>query len=57
LSVEGQILGHFDALLLGWAAIDAFIGPKGHLGGEGKKELIENAKKIYAVRPLAEFAS
>ena len=54
---DGVVLGNFDALLVGWAAVDAFIGPKGHLSSEGKKELVENARMIFDVKPLMEFAS
>ena len=55
LAIDGIVLESFDALLVGWAAIDAFIGPKGHLHAEGKKELVDNARSIYEVHPLIEF--
>jgi len=55
LAYNGNALDHFDALLIGWACVDAFIGPKGHLHVQGKTELLDAARKIYEVKPLAEF--
>jgi hypothetical protein len=55
LIYNGTAIDHFDALLLGWACIDAFIGPNGHLSNQGKLELVNSAKAIYEVKPLAEF--
>jgi hypothetical protein len=55
VAYEGNALDHFDALLIGWACVDAFIGKNGHLPAQGKKELVESAKVIYEIRPLSEF--
>jgi len=53
--VNAAVLHVFTDPLLGWALIDAFVGPKGHLGAKGKAELVARATDIFQTRPLAEF--
>ena len=55
LIIDGNAVDHFDALLLGWACVDAFVGPKGHLSQQGKNDLIASVRAIHEVKPLAEF--
>jgi len=55
VAVNAAVLHVFNDPLLGWALVDAFVGPKGHLGAKGKAELVARATEIFQTRPLAEF--
>lgn len=56
LACEGQVVDTFEAPLMGWALVDAFLGEKGHLNGKGREELAQSAALLKEIRPLSEFS-
>jgi hypothetical protein len=56
ITANAQLLATYsDDPGLGWALVDAFLGPKGHLDKKGKAELVRSAKDLFRLKPLSEF--